>query len=136
MKSEKMLWTALLLVVVLCMFGCGKSDTSAAGDSLTIDNITPSVVTAGTPTTFTISVSYTLNSKSSGVINFGFGTATAYGLEADEQIVSMGTGTAELVATKTLTDPNTVVSVDLSEYPHGSSWVPLASAEKPITVNP
>lgn len=136
MKFSTMLWTAALLIAVFSAFGCGSggSDGPSAADSITIDAVTPSTVSAGTPTTFTISVSYSLQTRGSGVINYAFGSGTSYSLETDERIVSKGTGTALFIAAKTLAETSTV-RVLLSEYPHSASWSPLVSTEQVITVN-
>lgn len=136
MKLSTMLWTAALLVIVFFAFGCGSggSDGPSAIDSITIDSITPSIVTAGT-TTFTISVSYSLQTKGSGVIKYGFQSgSSSYPLENDNKIVSKGTGTALFIATKNLTETNTV-HVLLAEYPQPATWSPLVSAHQTIVVN-
>ena len=105
-------------------------------DSITIDSVIPSTVTSGATTTFTISVSYSLQTKDIGVIKYGFqsGSSSSYSLENDNVIVSKGTGTASFVVMKTLTQTN-IVHVLLAEYPEPASWSPLVSAVQTITVN-
>lgn len=123
----------ITVVLVACSGGSGGSD---AIDSITIDNLTPSIVSAGTPTTFTISVSYSLQTKDSGVIRYGFkpDSSSSYILEIDEKIVSKGTGTALFITTKTLTEPTTL-RVQLAEYPTPQQYSPLVSTHQTITVN-
>lgn len=137
MKLIRIVFTAAMLTVLFFAFGCGSNDSgsgSAGVDSITIDSITPSIVSAGTTTTFSISVSYSLQTKESGVINYGFSAGSSYTLENDNKIVSKGTGTASFSVIKTLNEINTL-RVLLSENPHSSSWSPLVSTEKTITVN-
>ncbi len=128
------------LMVLLCLLSlltsCGGSSDSTANDSLTIDSLSPSVVSSNTSTTFTLSVSYSLQTKDSGIIQYGFRgiSSSQYALEPDSKIVSKGTGTATFTTTKSLTE-NNVVYVLLSENPHASPWSPLASTSQTITVN-
>jgi hypothetical protein len=142
MKLRTMFWTAAMLIVVFFAFGCGSgggSDSPAAVDSITINSMSPSTVISGTSTTFTVSVSYSLQTKNSGIIDYGFQTGSGgYALENNSQIVSKGTGTASFTVTKTLMQTNTnTVYVLLSENPHPTStnWSPLVYTQQTITVN-
>jgi hypothetical protein len=126
-----------MLMVVLMAFGCGSGggSDSPAVDSITIDSIVPSTVSAGTTTTFTLLVSYSLQTKDSGVINYGFQPGGGgYALENDNKIVGKGTGTASFTVIKTLTQTNTV-RVLLSEISHPTTWSPLVSTQQTVTVN-
>jgi len=140
MKLRTMFWTAAMLIVVFFASGCGSgggSDSPAAVDSITINSISPSTVISGTSTTFTVSVSYSLQTKNSGIIDYGFQAGSGgYALENNSQIVSKGMGTASFAVTKTLTQTNTVF-VLLSENPHPTSthWSPLVYTQQTITVN-
>jgi hypothetical protein len=140
MKLRTLLWSTAMLMVVFLAIGCGSSggsDAPVGTDSITIDSISPSTVNMGTgTTTFTIFVSYSLQTKDSGIINFGFQAGSGnYTLESNSHIVSKGTGSAFFTFPKTLTQTNTVHAL-LSEYPHPAPWSPLVYSQQTITVNP
>jgi hypothetical protein len=127
-----------ITIPVLMAVGCnsGVGSTAPAGiDSITINSISPSIVSTGTTTAFTISVSYSLRTKQSGIINYSFQSgSSAFALENDAQPVSKGSGTLSFTVTKTPTEMNTV-RVLLSDYPHPLPWSPLAMARQTIAVN-
>ncbi len=130
-------WMMAMTIPVLVAVGCnsGGGSTAPAGvDRITINSVSPSTVSAGT-TTFTISVSYSLQTKDSGIINYSFQSGNSgFDLENYAQPVSKGSGTISITVPKTLIESNTV-RVILSEYPHPLPWSPLVQARQTITVN-
>jgi len=139
--TKNIMRSLVCIVAVLGMVACGGSSGSGGGgstatDSITIDSLTPSIVSAGTPTSFTISVSYSLQTKEGGVIAYGFkaDSSNSYALDSDERIISKGTGTASFITTRTLTEATTL-RVQLVEYPTPTFYSPLVTANRAITVN-
>lgn len=136
MKLDSRFWLLAMAVPVLLAVGCNNGSAPAPGvDSVTINSISPSIVSAGTTTTFTITVSYNLRSRQSGVINCSFQSGSSdFDLEKYAQPVTHGSGTVSIVVPKTLLESNTV-RVLLSEYPHPMPWSPLVQSRQTITVN-
>jgi len=130
-------WMMAITIPVLAAIGCnsGGGSTSPAGvDSITINSISPSTVSAGTTTAFTILISYRLRTKDSGIINYSFQSGSSgFDLENYAQPVSKGSGTIAFTVPKTLIESNTV-RVILSEYPHPLPWSPLVQSRQTITV--
>lgn len=136
MKRGSFFWLVVMSAPVLAAIGCDNiSGTTPAVDHITINSISPSMATAGTATTFTLSVSYSLQTRSSGIINYSFQSGSnAFGLEHDSRPVSRGSGTLTFTVVKAPTEMNTV-RVMLSEYPHPKPWSPLAVARQTVLVN-
>lgn len=138
MKLGSRLWMIVIAVPVLAGIGCtgGTERASAAAvDTIAISSISPSIASAGTPTTFTLTVSYNLQTKSSGIVNYSFQSgSSAFLLETDARPVGRGSGTLTFTVVKAPIEMNTV-RVMLSEYPHPLPWSPLAIARQTITVN-
>ncbi|HHS88787.1 MAG TPA: hypothetical protein ENJ26_00285, partial [Rhodobacteraceae bacterium] len=105
-----------------------------------IRNLTPDVVTDGESVTLTFEVAYNLAGYRQGVINIGFNTwsADSYVFLDEKAIVDEGMGvetfTVEVTPKKWDEPIAFKLNVSLSEYPHPSSWTPLASAAQVIEV--
>ena len=143
---------ALLFVMLT---GCGgggggstPSDSNAAtaqssqtqSDSIEILSVTPNAVAAGNPTTFTVTVKYTLATKDAGIVYLGFNTEypATYHLATENVLVSKGTGTASITTTVTpvyYASPDAFAAyVNLSEHAHAEQWSPLADSVQNIDV--
>jgi hypothetical protein len=108
--------------------------TSAISGIINIDSVSPSNdLVDATLTDFTVNVSYTLDGTAQGELNIGFNNFDAinqYLLILDASvIISEGTGThtfnVDALTKDWGADGNFKVYVDISNYPHESTWVPL-----------
>ena len=106
-----------------------------------ISNLTPTEAIAGEAVTVTFDVDYNLMGVSQGVINIGFNNnnVNSYTFVSERKVVNEGYGTVSFQLTTTAVkwdEPNAFkLSVSLSEYPHPSSWSPLATDAKTIEVS-
>lgn len=148
----------LALMVAGCGDGAGGVDSSQAitiprtettevlaetetRNLVEIRNLTPVSATEGEPVTFTFDVAYNLTGYQQGVINIGFNSwdADSYVFLSDKAIVDEGMGTEKFTVTVTPVRWEAPLefklNVSLSEYPHPSSWQPLASVSKAIDVS-
>ena len=159
MRQVRLMVLGFILSLVICMHAqAAKDDSGELVDEIKIISITPNDYSFTEPYTFTVYVEYALRTKEQGIVYLGFNTetATSYTLSTSESasvIVSRGTGKIALSETvlpinwkepsrlagfwlngytgsKVITD--FMVYVNLSEYPHESSWVPLATDEAVI----
>ncbi len=144
------------IIAIMLLAGCedGSGDPSPAArapetevlaetetrTAIQIRKLTPAVATVGEPTTFNFEVAYSLANVPQGVINVGFNSwnANSYAFVSDKAIVDEGTGVVTFRVTTTPVkwdEPLTFkLNVSLSEYPHPSSWTPLATATEVIEV--
>ncbi len=149
----------MALVLVGCEDGAGTGSAVSATDAeasvpaadvlaeseerniLEIRKLTPVAVTEGEPATFTFDVAYNLVGYPQGVINIGFNSwnANSYVFLSEKAIVDEGMGIQTFTVTVTPVkweEPlEFKLNVSLSEYPHPSSWTPLASVSEAIEVN-
>ncbi len=108
--------------------------------AVVIRNLTPTSAVAGEATTFTFEVAYSLTDVPQGVINIGFNSwnADSFAFLGDKAIVEKGTGVKKFSVTITPVkwdEPAKFkLNVSLSEYPHPSSWTPLATTTQVIEV--
>lgn len=107
-----------------------------------IVSVTPSSgLTDNTLTTFTVSVSYTLKSAAQGELSIGFNNGsdidTYYMKSSADYTVSEGSGTHQFIVQAITKDWGTQgdfeVEVDISKYPHGTTWSPLALDFRALT---
>jgi hypothetical protein len=144
-----------LLFVALAMLltACEDNSTGTAGNGDTrvlsqaeernlveIRNLTPTEVTAGQATTFTLDVAYNLVTAEQGIINLGFNTQNvhSYTFTSEKKEVAKGYGIVSFTVTTTPVkwdNPDSFkISVSLSENPHPASWTPLATDAEDIVV--
>jgi hypothetical protein len=104
--------------------------------------ISPDHATAGTETTFEISVAYRLVSADSGEINIGFNLDNPdfSSLLPDEAVVvDKGEGNLTFTVTVIPVDWGEGVDffayVNISENPHPSVWLPLGTHTRVITLS-
>lgn len=129
---KNMRWILIVaLVGVFSFFGCSTAE--GVGDSITIISVTPSSgLLPGVATTFVINVEYNLVSVDNGEINLGFNTDVVGTYKIVKEIlVTKGSGQYQFnvtIVTKNWgSSGNFGVYVNLSEYPHGTTWTPLAT---------
>ena len=115
--------------------------TPSQGDInyISIVDISHGTLTAGQPATITVTVDYRLDTFPRGEVNLGFNTnsSSSYTL-VDRQVVKQGSGTVELSATitpKKWSGASFGAYVNLSPYPHGSSWNPYADDVYSLPLN-
>ncbi|MCL2301036.1 MAG: serine/threonine protein kinase [Firmicutes bacterium] len=115
--------------------------TPSQGDInyISIVDVSHGALTAGQPATITVTVEYRLDTFARGEVNLGFNTnsSSSYTL-VDRQVVKQGSGTVELSATITPKKWSSVsfgAYVNLSPYPHGSSWNPYADDVSSLPLN-
>jgi len=99
-------------------------------DGISIVSITPDSLKSGEQATVTVRVRYELFSCNEAEINLGFNEGRGNGYRIDaKKVVGIGSGeatlSASLTAKKIGTMPLMKVFVNLSEYPHRSTWSPL-----------
>jgi hypothetical protein len=147
MKMTRVLYWLVVCVIVptglsACGGGGGSPTTNATVDGITITNISPASAVAGTNTTFSVDVSYSLASKSSGVLMVGFNTSSVNGysmISSQEFVVAQGSGTHTFTATAIPADWGATGTfgayVNISENPHPVPWTPLAGDTKTIPLS-
>jgi hypothetical protein len=100
-------------------------------DGVKILKVTPEKLKADVEQDVVVSVQYDLLSRDKGEINLGLSGGMGNGYEIiTSKVIEIGQGTVELrakVIPKKLRNlPIDRISVNLSEYPHSTPWVPLA----------
>jgi hypothetical protein len=101
-------------------------------DTLRIVAVSPEILIAGQETEVAVTVAYELLSREQGEINLGhsLGRGNGYTIAGTAR-VSIGKGEivvrASLTPVKTGKLPFTKLFVNLSEFPHRETWVPLAN---------
>jgi hypothetical protein len=146
-KSIRML-LSLFIFLFFFQIGCFKdnesNDEQNTGpiDNIVITEINPTSAIADVNTTFQVTASYSLVSKDSGVIEISFNDSISDGIDSftvvDQTIVDKGTGTVNFIVNTIPINWDSAGDfqcyVDLSEYPYGSSWVPLTTDHYTIDV--
>ena len=123
----------------------GAAVDSSAVDSIAVVSASPVSATAGTSTIFSIDVDYRLASRANGEINIGFNSSLTCGvncfiLDVNAQDTSIVAGSGSKTYSSTVipvdwgSSGGFQVYANLSEYPHGSSWTPMANDTHPIAV--
>lgn len=120
-----------------------QANFSEETDAISIKSITPNAgLTNGQTYQFTIAVDYQLSTVAQGVLMVGFNTGTSATTfimnTSDQPLVSPGSGAYTFHVSSTAkywSSPDSFqVYVNLSEYPHASTWTPLATDEANIGV--
>jgi len=123
----------LLLALLLFSFQSCELEEDVVG-SIRILSVTPnSELTVGMPTDFTIKVEYELYNASQGELNVGFNTISkdvAHLVSSETVVINEGSGQhtfnpTDIAPKNWAPDGHFVAYVNISEYPHGSSWTPL-----------
>lgn len=130
--------TVVYVIVSISLFACGGGGGTTAPntgtDSISITSVSPASAVAGTSTTFTVEVAYTLATKNSGALMIGFNTGldvnSSYMDSSQEYVVAKGSGTHTFTSTAIPVDWGSLGTfqayVNLSENPHPTPWSPLA----------
>lgn len=131
----KMRWIFILILVgVLTFLGCPTGNGN--GDSIRIISVTPnSGLTNGVSTTFVVDVEFRLSSVDNGEINLGFNTEEVdrYKIIRQYQVFKDAGQLQQLQFIVTVVVKNWgnegdfAVYVNLSEFPHDTTWTPLAT---------
>ena len=143
---KNMLWRSGLLIVVvsaaLALVACDGLGPDPVG-TITIVSVSPdSGLEDGALYSFTVVVDYTLE-RGEGEIGVYFNTgddvSTYIGNPDNNEIVDAGGGRVTLEAQAQAKDWSASggdfqVLVNLSEYPHASTWSPLASETQVLTL--
>jgi hypothetical protein len=141
MKRAVVLLICLVFFVAVQSCDLGGNDGLASG-SIQILSVTPnSGLTDDTPTDFVVEVEYELSQASQGelVVGFNYGSnIDIYGLISGAKfIVSEGTGQHIFNVTALTKDwgasGDFKAYVNISEYPHGDTWIPLDSDTMVLT---
>jgi hypothetical protein len=140
--------TILGCLAILAMQGCEQHTSTAPPvpvDAIAIVSVDPrSSLPPDSILAFTVRITYTLATLDSAVLMVGFNngaTVNSFRMVASgDTIVTRGSGShAFRVAAKTKywdTQGAFAAYVNISPYPHGSSWRPLATARFDCTVVP
>ena len=138
-----------------------KGENEESGDWVKLVSVTPNHYdNYNDSITFTAIINYSLQSKDKGIVYLGFNTKKPHDYIVDtsenaKQIVSRGKGTVVLSETVTPVNWNTPLSfmqqfldgyselvkdfkiyANISEYPHGIPWTPLAVDDAVLTELP
>lgn len=111
------------------------------GNYIEITAVTPDAAAEGSTTSFKVDFTYQLSSNSQGVIDIGFNTiatSNSYFMQAADFKVTRGQGTGTLTASivPIVRDTGNAFSAyaALSDDPHPSTWSPLSSDSRAISV--
>jgi len=135
---------SLTLSAVIGLAGCGGSSTTPPieEDFINIISVTPdSGLVDGVDTDFTVIVEYNLYSYTQGVLKIGFNNQESINsfrmVSNADFLVNKGFGTHEFNVTVIPKDwgsqGNFKVYVNISEYPHPSTWTPLDGDTRVLT---
>ena len=147
-QKPSFLILTLFLILISPIIACDSTDEPASSTqpngTIKITSASPSAgLTGNTPTTFTVTVSYSLSGAPQGELSIGFNNGSEIGkyilVSSAAHIVSEGSGTHTFTVDATTKDwgiqGNFKVLVNISEYPHGATWVPLDSDTRILTFN-
>jgi len=137
---------SLTLSAVIGLAGCGGSSTTPPieEDFINIISVTPdSGLVDGVDTDFRVVVEYNLYSYTQGVLKIGFNNQESINsfrmVSNADFLVNKGFGTHEFNVTVIPKDwgsqGNFKVYVNISEYPHPSTWTPLDGDTCSLTFN-
>ena len=137
---------SLTLCAVIGLAGCGGSSTTPPieEDFINIVSVTPdSGLVDGVDTDFTIVVEYNLYSYTQGVLKIGFNNGESINsfriVTNADFLVNKGSGEHEFNVTVIPKDWGSQgdfkVYVNISEYPHPSTWTPLDGDTCVLTFN-
>ncbi|MBP7584849.1 MAG: hypothetical protein KBA61_12480 [Spirochaetes bacterium] len=133
----------LMPFITMCDLVNDNDDPQSEG-SVEITSVSPSAgLTNGASYTFTVQVSYSLQSESQGELTIGFNNDDSdinvcWLIDGVDYIVDSGSGSHTFTVTNVVaknwgTAGDFEVSVYLSEYPHGDTWEPLDSDSQVLT---
>lgn len=142
----KLLVTSLA-TAVLFLCGCeddggDSSEPNVTGDSIRILSVNPSAnLVDGALTEFQVSVEYGLATKPRGVLMIGFNNVSVKSyrmISSADHIVSPGSGQHVFHVSAIAKDWGDAgdfkAYVNLSEYPHGRPWIPLATNTRVLSL--
>jgi len=145
-KQNLFLVISMIFVVFLLITGCGGSPTAPPieEDFINIISVTPdSGLIDGVDTNFKVIVEYNLYSSNQGILLIGFNNGesiNSFGIVNNAGfLVNKGSGTHEFNVAVIPKDWGSqgdfLVYVNISEYPHPSTWAPLDSNTYALTFN-
>jgi hypothetical protein len=148
MSSQLSRFLVLALVGTLVIAGCSgdgstgtDNGTDNKDDTISIETVTPnSGLTPDVSTDFVVNIEYELASADSGELSVGFNSVEVgrYQMIVEAKVfIAKGSGEHQFNVTVFPKNwgaaGDFVVYVNLSEYPHGPSWTPLATDIRVLT---
>lgn len=153
-EMKKLFFVFMTIMLPGLILGCAEDSAPAEPRSVTSDvladqdirnaveirNLTPDSLVEGEDVTLTFDVAYSLTEHTQGVINIGINawSPDSYTFVADKAVVTEGAGKASFSISVTPVkwdDPSDFkLYASLSEYPHASSWTPLADDTEVLEV--
>ena len=140
MKHTILMLSLSMLIVFAAILGCdinkGPDPTVPAIDSIEIISVSPnSGLVDGQDYDFVVDVQYVLVSLSQGELQIGFNNGSSINsfimITSADFVVNAGSGNHTFYVNTAVKDWGTSgdfqVYVNLSEYPHGTTWIPLAN---------
>ncbi len=144
----KMLISIILILSLFMFTNCeigndsNEPVTLTSNDAINIISVSPNTgLKEGVPTQFIVRVSYALVSLETGELEIGFNNSSSVSLfhmiSSADKLVGKGTGEHTFDVTTSPKNWSSTgsfeVYVNLSPYPNGSSWIPLANDYEPLT---
>ena len=145
-KLNLFLVISMIFIAFLLTAGCGGTPTTPPieEDFINIISVTPdSGLIDGVDTDFTVVVEYNLFTYNQGILLIGFNNGESIDsfrmVSNANFLVNKGLGIHEFYVTVKPKDwgnqGNFLVYVNISEYPHPSTWTPLDSDTYALTLN-
>jgi len=148
MRFRECAGVLLGLTALLMTTNCGKHTPTAPPPSVDMIEIVSVQPQSSLPPdslfAFRVSIRYTLATQDSGVLMVGFNNGTSVHsfrmVSAVDRIIGRGSGW-HVFQVSAMTkywgaEGSFAAYVNLSPYPHGSSWHPLATDTQDLTVGP